>query len=161
HAYDQFTAKPPATGTSLNGRLFELSSSGRTELWRAAGREFRADPVLGGGAGTFEQYWYRHRPSQQNVRNAHNLYVETLGEAGLGAAFTLVALIGNIAASRANNALSHDNFAKAASRARTAADIAPWAAQPWYLLAKAQEGLGKKEEALASIRTAVGNDPDN
>ena len=246
HAYDNFTSGPVSSG-DLNQRLFNLSSNGRTELWHAAWREFDGHPALGTGAGTFEQYWYRHRPSRQNVRDAHNLYLQTLAELGVpglvlliamlavpfagararrhplvpvalgayaallvhaaydwdwqlpavmlaglfcglaalvaarrdrsldtlagrrralllsafgvGAAFAFVALVGNIAASRSRSALDSGHYAKAASHARTAADWAPWAARPWYLLGQAQAGLGADAAAAVSLRKAVANDP--
>jgi hypothetical protein len=67
----------------LTSRVFTLSSNGRIELWRAAWHEFEAQPLFGGGAGSYEQYWRAHRPSRQEVRDAHNLYLETAAELGL------------------------------------------------------------------------------
>ena len=81
-AYDDFTA-PPTGGRDLNGRLFSLSNNGRTVLWRAAWNEFRAHPVAGGGAGSFQRWWYAHRTSGYQVQDAHNLYAQTLGELGI------------------------------------------------------------------------------
>ena len=77
-----------------NDRL-ELSLSGRTLLWRAAWRDWKAHPALGSGAGTFEQYWLQHRRRSANVRDAHSLYLETqaeLGPLGLGLLVTTLAL---------------------------------------------------------------------
>jgi hypothetical protein len=59
-----------------------LSLSGRFPVWRQAWRDWEAHPALGSGAGTFEQYWLEHRRSSANVRDAHNLYLETLAELG-------------------------------------------------------------------------------
>jgi hypothetical protein len=73
----------PVRGAQLNERLFSLSSNGRIDLWRAALHEFEAHPVLGGGAGSFEQYWRAHRTTTLDVRDAHSLYLETLAELGL------------------------------------------------------------------------------
>ena len=58
-----FTAPPPAPGTDLNQRLFNLSGNGRWLLWQAAWRQSRSHPLLGSGAGSFEQYWTQHRPT--------------------------------------------------------------------------------------------------
>jgi O-antigen ligase len=69
--------------------------SGRIPLWRQAWRDWEAHPGLGSGAGTFEQYWLRHRRRAANVRDAHNLYLETLAELGplgLGLLVTALAL---------------------------------------------------------------------
>jgi hypothetical protein len=84
--WSSFSAEFVTPSASLNGRLFSLSSSGRITQWRVAWREARAHPVLGSGAGTYEQAWYRSRPYAFRVRNAHSLYLEalaTLGPPGL------------------------------------------------------------------------------
>ena len=38
--------------------------------------------MLGGGAGSFDDYWFQHRRVDQTVHDAHNLYLETLAELG-------------------------------------------------------------------------------
>jgi hypothetical protein len=93
HAYDRFLANPVAN-ENLGSRLFQLSSNGRVELWHVGWREFARHPGLGTGAGTFESYWYEHRgSSQQTVRDAHSLYVETLGELGVPGLVLLVGML--------------------------------------------------------------------
>lgn len=59
-----------------------LSNNGRTEHWRVAAVDYRNHPVLGSGAGTFEQTWYRLRGNDMAVRDAHSLYLEVLAELG-------------------------------------------------------------------------------
>jgi O-antigen ligase len=246
--YDRFVSKPE-NSPDLSRRLFDLSSNGRVELWRSACHDFAAHPVLGGGAGSFEEYWNRHRPTTQTVRDAHSLYMETLAELGvpgllllvallavpfagarargrplvrvalgcyvaflihagydwdwempavtlvgvfcglvalvamrpesivlelprrargalLGvltvlAAFAFVTLVGNISTSRSQGALNVQHYEKAVKEARRATDWAPWAARPWYLLAKAEEGAGQPAAAISSIRKAVAKDSGN
>ena len=80
--YHSFTG-PPTGGQNLNSRLFSFSNNGRTVLWRAALNEFRAHPVAGGGAGSFQRWWLAHRTNGYYVTDAHNLYAQTLGELGL------------------------------------------------------------------------------
>jgi O-Antigen ligase/Tetratricopeptide repeat len=82
-AYDAFQAPPPATSEGLQQRLFSFSGAYRLELWEAAWEDFRENPLLGSGAGTYEQYWNRHRPIAHIVRDAHSLYLETLAELGV------------------------------------------------------------------------------
>jgi O-antigen ligase len=92
-AYDSFKAPPAQDPEELERRLFSFSGSYRTELWEAAWDDYRANPVLGSGPGTYEQYWNRHRPIAHIVRDAHSLYLETLAELGLvGLALLVVAL---------------------------------------------------------------------
>jgi hypothetical protein len=94
-AYHSFTAQPTPERADLTARLFNLSGNGRWELWRVAWHEARAHPVLGGGAGSFEQSWLRDRNVAVDARDAHNLYLETLAELGpigLALVLTLVAV---------------------------------------------------------------------
>jgi O-Antigen ligase len=92
-ASNSFHASLPETGGDLNRRLVSLSSDGRSEYWRVAGREIAAHPWLGGGAGSYERYWHRERRVGYEARNAHNLYLETLAELGpLGLILLLAAL---------------------------------------------------------------------
>jgi tetratricopeptide (TPR) repeat protein len=93
-AYDAFDAPPPSVaGPDLGERLFSFSGSYRVDLWRSAWRQYEANPVLGGGAGSYEQHWLADRPFEHKVRDAHSLYFETLSELGpLGLAFLLLAL---------------------------------------------------------------------
>ena len=84
-AYDAFKDEPVrASGEAedLNRRLFRLYGEGRLELWRIAWRDARDHPVAGAGAGGFEEHYLRTRPDASKVRDAHNLYVETVEELG-------------------------------------------------------------------------------
>jgi O-antigen ligase len=90
--YDSFTS-PPAGGADLNSRLFTFSNNGRIELWHAAWADFEAYPVVGSGAGGFERWWVEHRQSGQAIRDAHNLYAQTLGELGIVGLALLVAVL--------------------------------------------------------------------
>jgi hypothetical protein len=91
---DKFVAAPPTTHGNLNKRLFSFSGSYRTPLWSQAWHEYKAHPVVGGGAGSYESYYLEHRTRADKVKNAHNLYLETLAELGpLGLALLLVTLL--------------------------------------------------------------------
>jgi MFS family permease len=90
--YDSFTAEPTFP-EDIEQRLFSFSGSYRVDLWESAWRGYRDHPVLGLGAGGYEQHWLNDRPFEHKVRDAHSLYLETLAELGpLGLAFLLVAL---------------------------------------------------------------------
>jgi O-antigen ligase len=98
-AYHAFNAPAPLVGQDTSGRLFSLSGSNRSEYWRVAWREWKVDPVLGGGAGSYQRFWLRHRRNDLPVRDAHSLYLETLAELGpLGLALLLCALAVPLAA---------------------------------------------------------------
>jgi hypothetical protein len=92
-AYDAFQVPPPES-EDLEQRLFSFSGSYRPELWEAAWDQYRDHPVLGSGPGTYEQYWNLHRPIPHIVRDAHSLYLETLGELGIVGLVLLVVVFG-------------------------------------------------------------------
>jgi hypothetical protein len=77
-----FAADPAASGVNLNDRLFNLSGTGRVDLWRVALDDASENPALGSGAGSFKRYWLEHRPEAASVRDAHTLYIEMLAELG-------------------------------------------------------------------------------
>jgi O-antigen ligase len=78
-----FVAPPAPAQSNLNSRLFSLSGEGRIQSWHAALREFESAPAGGTGAGTFENWWLQHRATADQRRDAHSLYLETLGELGI------------------------------------------------------------------------------
>jgi O-antigen ligase len=81
-AWTSFKAPPAPQQGNLNERLFSFSGNGRVDLWRAAWADARAHDWLGSGSGSYEPWWYEHRTSGLNVRDAHSLYLETLAELG-------------------------------------------------------------------------------
>jgi tetratricopeptide (TPR) repeat protein len=91
--YTAFSEPSPSLRGDLRNRVFSVSGSGRAEVWRAAFDDYRDHPLLGSGAGSFEQYWVRHRPTPLDFRDAHSLYLETLAELGpLGIALLAAAV---------------------------------------------------------------------
>jgi Flp pilus assembly protein TadD len=68
---------------SRGEQLLSVSGSGRYQFWQAATDANETEPVLGIGPGTFEFWWSRNGLYSGFVRDAHSLYVETLGELGI------------------------------------------------------------------------------
>ncbi len=82
-----------AGSTDATGRLFDLRSNGRVDLWRVSVEQFEGSPLVGEGAGSFEAAWNLQRTYPGIARNAHGLYVEVLGELGVvGLALLVLAL---------------------------------------------------------------------
>lgn len=78
----------------LRTRLTNITDNGRLAFWSVSMDGFRAQPLHGTGAGTFEHEWDKHRTINENVVDAHGLYPEVLGELGLvGLALLLVSLL--------------------------------------------------------------------
>jgi O-antigen ligase len=101
-AYHAFNAPAPLVKTNESQRLFSLSGNSRSEYWRVAWREYADHPWLGGGAGSYQRFWLRHRREALPVLDAHSLYLETLAELGpFGLVLVLCALALPLAALRA------------------------------------------------------------
>jgi O-Antigen ligase len=83
---------------SRGNQLLNLSGSGRYQFWEAAVDANETEPLTGIGPGTFEFWWSRNGSYSGVIRDAHSLYLETLGELGiigfvLIVGFSLAALI--------------------------------------------------------------------
>jgi hypothetical protein len=94
-AWDSFHRATPAVIGDPAGRLGTLGGT-RSALWGVALDSFRRHPLGGTGAGTFEFVWNRSPDRTYFVRDAHSLYVESLGELGLPGALLVVALLGTL-----------------------------------------------------------------
>ena len=82
--YEHFKEIPPElTGASVQEHLFSTSGNGRWQWWTSAVDEWQTRPVVGRGAGSYEAWWAEHASIPAFVRDAHSLYLETLGELGL------------------------------------------------------------------------------
>jgi hypothetical protein len=78
-------AEPPVasdTPSSVRTHLASGSGSGRWQFWTAAVDEWQSAPAVGAGAGAFAAWWAEHGSLPLFVRNAHSLYLESLGELG-------------------------------------------------------------------------------
>ena len=82
-----------ATATE-HGILAKLFGQNRPLYWHVAWKEWELNRLLGSGAGTFDRYWLHYRTVGSFARDAHSLYLETLGELGpLGLALVLAVLL--------------------------------------------------------------------
>ncbi|HEY7381123.1 MAG TPA: O-antigen ligase family protein [Gaiella sp.] len=92
-ALNEIREPPRAVTDDLTQRLFSLSNSGRLAHWEVSWDAFKREPILGTGAGSFEQEWAAHRPTPGKVRDAHSLYVETASDLGLVGVLLLAVLV--------------------------------------------------------------------
>jgi O-antigen ligase len=86
----QFGAAGAARLTSARGT--------RSDVYRVAFDAFEGNPLIGEGAGSFEQRWIRDRRVVESMRNAHSLELETLGELGLVGGLLLLTVLGSAVA---------------------------------------------------------------
>jgi tetratricopeptide (TPR) repeat protein len=81
-SFRTFDAASRADAESVSERLAVAAGSGRWQNWEVAARQFRSEPLTGTGAGDYRFWWEAERDIDLTVRNAHSLYLETLGESG-------------------------------------------------------------------------------
>lgn len=117
-AWDEFKdGGGPGTGTE---RLTSVTGQDRYKFWVAAVDENATAPLIGTGAGTFEFWWAREGGGGETVRDAHSLYLQTLGEVGIIGLLLLGGCLLVILIGGARNAL----LSEGAERSRLAAALA-------------------------------------
>jgi hypothetical protein len=99
HRVNQFADQQSlSSGPLVRSRLSSTSNDGRVALWKISWNAFRAHPLDGTGAETFEVLYFEHRNNLSVVVNAHSLYIETLGDLGLiGLLFVVAFVLGTLA----------------------------------------------------------------
>ena len=77
-------AAVPHARERLDELMRDNGERSRPVMWRAAWAIFRAEPVLGGGAGSYAVRFEQHRPEheQKDPQWAHNDYLNTLSDYG-------------------------------------------------------------------------------
>jgi hypothetical protein len=119
---DEFkSGKVPSAGTA---RLTSAAGAQRYELWRSALDEFKAEPLHGTGAGTFELWWARNGNYPQIARDTHSLYLQTLGELGLVGILLLGGFVVLVLASGVRVIISADTLERAQLAAALAGVVA-------------------------------------
>jgi O-antigen ligase len=95
---NDFKQLPSQDGVSSSdftkAHLLSANGSGRWQLWASAVDEWKSKPVAGRGAGSYESWWAQHGTLTKFVRNAHSLYLETLGELGVIGFVLLMSVFG-------------------------------------------------------------------
>jgi hypothetical protein len=96
------TADPAERLSHLNGN--------RYFIWRSSWDAFKDQPFKGLGAGTFE-FWWDERGGGEFIRDAHNLYLEELGEQGVFGGLLIITMLGALifGGLRARRRLSGDD----------------------------------------------------
>jgi O-antigen ligase len=117
--FDDFKRPPADAKLSqtdfTKSHLLSANGTGRWQLWASAKREWTEHPIAGEGAGAFEPWWAKHRSLGLFVRDAHSVYLQTLGELGLvGFAFLALFLGAGFVAGAARLRHSRDRATVAA-----------------------------------------------
>jgi O-antigen ligase len=93
-AWDQFSSSDVQFPNEPERHFSDFSGAGRHDFYRVATDAFGEKPILGGGAGTYEFAWERHRSIAYPVHDAHSLYLEAFAELGLIGGLLVLALVG-------------------------------------------------------------------
>jgi O-antigen ligase/polysaccharide polymerase Wzy-like membrane protein len=96
----------PGDGTE---RLTSFAGQSRYQLWSAAADQNASKPLTGTGPGTFEFWWAREGDEDETVRDAHSLYMQTLGELGIVGLALLAAFLLTLFAAGARRLLRLDD----------------------------------------------------
>jgi hypothetical protein len=93
--FEDFKKAPPRSfgAASVQQHLFAGTGNGRWQFWQAAVDEFESRPAVGRGAGSYEAWWAQHGTLVSFIRDAHSLYLETLGELGIVGLALLVSFL--------------------------------------------------------------------
>lgn len=83
--YDAFTKLQPVT----EGSRFTSGGGNRYDYWRIAWGQFTDHPIYGIGAGNFDTTYFVERRTDEDVRQAHSIELQTLGDTGLIGAILL------------------------------------------------------------------------
>lgn len=101
-------------------RLSSAAGESRYQFWSSTVEENATAPLIGTGSGTFQFWWAREGDTTETVRDAHSLYMQTLGELGIAGLLLLLAFLAWVFVSGLRAALLSD----AAERSRLAAALA-------------------------------------
>ena len=87
-----------------SGSRFTSGAGNRYDYWRVAARQFEDDPLKGIGAGNYDRTYFLERRTLEDVRQAHSLPLQVLGELGLIGGVALLLFVGAVLAGFARRA---------------------------------------------------------
>lgn len=111
-------------GSFVQSHLLSGAGTGRWQFWDAAFDQFAEHPVAGGGAGSFASWWAQHGSIDWFLRNAHSLWLETLGELGLVGLALLLAAFGVAVAAGAGRLRGRSDADRGTAAALLAVSVA-------------------------------------
>ncbi len=97
--WEQFKGKGQETtpGEASRGQeILDFSGSGRYDFWEAAVDANATEPWVGIGPGTWDFWWTQKGSYVAYVRDAHSLFLETLGELGIVGFVLIVGICGGV-----------------------------------------------------------------
>jgi UDP-GlcNAc:undecaprenyl-phosphate GlcNAc-1-phosphate transferase len=92
HAFKNLDSDSAAASTTR----FTSGGGNRYDYWRIAARQFEDHPVKGIGAGNYDRTYFLERRTVEDVRQAHSLPLQVLGELGLVGGIGLLLFVGAV-----------------------------------------------------------------
>jgi hypothetical protein len=86
---DQYESFTELTPTGAGSSRFTSGGGNRYDYWRIAWNQFSDHPLEGIGAGNFDRTYFLERRTEEDVRQAHSIEMQTLGDTGLVGALLL------------------------------------------------------------------------
>lgn len=86
----------PGTPTERGTARLTTARTTRSDLFRVAFDGFEDHPLRGDGAGGFTVRWFQERRVNETVRNAHSVWLETLGELGIVGGLLLAVFVASL-----------------------------------------------------------------
>ena len=132
--------------------IARASGSGRWQFWSAAISEFKAHPLNGGGAGSWEAWWLQHGSLPVASEFAHSLYLEALAELGIvGLLLILGAVVVSAVGAIRSALLLQSGEIAAAAACGLAFFVAAAYDWVWQLAGIAIVGIGMLGFALGAV----------
>lgn len=101
-------------------RLSSAAGESRYQFWTSTLDENATAPLIGTGSGTFQFWWAREGDEAETVRDAHSLYMQTIGELGIVGILLLLSFLAWVFVNGLRAALLSDSE----ERSRLAAALA-------------------------------------
>jgi UDP-GlcNAc:undecaprenyl-phosphate/decaprenyl-phosphate GlcNAc-1-phosphate transferase len=92
--YRSFTELQVDSGASTR---FTSGGGNRYDYWRVAWNQFEDNPLRGVGAGNYDRTYFVERRTSEDIRQAHSIELQTLGELGLVGGALLLTFLAAVA----------------------------------------------------------------
>ena len=90
---DEYRSFTELGAQSTETTRFASGGGNRYDYWRVAWHQFQDEPLRGLGAGNYDRTYFVERSTSEDIRQAHSIELQTLGELGLVGGMLLLAFL--------------------------------------------------------------------
>jgi UDP-GlcNAc:undecaprenyl-phosphate/decaprenyl-phosphate GlcNAc-1-phosphate transferase len=101
---DEYQAFTELRADEQSASRFSSGGGNRYDYWRVAAVQFADDPLKGVGAGNYDRTYFLERRTTEDIRQAHSIELQTLGELGIVGGLLLAVFLVAIGAGFARRA---------------------------------------------------------